>query len=62
MSAGGSNQLLTPDEVAELLAVSKRTLMGSYRKWGLPSVKVGKHVRFRSRAVDQWVDDQSDDM
>ncbi|WP_340376573.1 helix-turn-helix domain-containing protein [Streptomyces sp. SS7] len=62
MSAGGSNQLLTPDEVAELLAVSKRTLMGSYRRWGLPAVKVGKHVRFRTRAVEQWVDAQSDGM
>ncbi len=53
---GGSNVLLTPDEAANALGVSKRTLMDSYRRWGIPVVRVGKHIRFRTRALEQWID------
>jgi excisionase family DNA binding protein len=30
--------------------------MDSYRRWGLPSVRVGKHVRFRERTLEQWIE------
>ncbi|MEU6389995.1 helix-turn-helix domain-containing protein [Streptomyces sp. NPDC046939] len=57
---GGSNVLLTPAQAAEVLGVSKRTLMDSYRRWGIPIVRVGKHVRFRTRALEQWIDANSE--
>jgi excisionase family DNA binding protein len=59
MSAGGSNILLTPDEAAEYLNISKRTLMDSYRRWGMRHVRVGRHIRFRVRDVEAWVDNQT---
>ncbi|MGN7135840.1 excisionase family DNA-binding protein [Streptomyces pseudogriseolus] len=47
---------MNPDQAAEFLAVSKRTLMDSYKRWGVPHIKVGKHVRFPTDAVAKWVD------
>lgn len=58
---GGSNVLLTPDQAAEVLGVSRRTLLDSYRRWGIPVVRVGKHVRFRTRHLDKWVDDHTEE-
>lgn len=59
MSAGGSNVLLTPKETAEYLSVPLRTLMDSYQRWGMRHVRVGKHVRFRMRDVETWIDSQT---
>jgi excisionase family DNA binding protein len=39
-----------------VLGISKRTLMDSYRRWEIPCVRVGKHVRFRTRALEHWID------
>ncbi|MEU2794125.1 helix-turn-helix domain-containing protein [Streptomyces sp. NPDC007100] len=47
---------MTPAEAAAELSVSKRVLMDSYRRWGIPYLKVGKHVRFRIRDLHNWVD------
>ncbi|MEN8656258.1 helix-turn-helix domain-containing protein [Streptomyces sp. 21So2-11] len=47
---------MTPDQVADVLGVTKRSLMDSYRRWGIPFVRVGKHIRFRTRDLDTWVD------
>lgn len=59
MAAGGSNVLMTPDQTADVLAISKRTLLDSYQRWGLRHVRVGKHVRFRTRDVETWIDSQT---
>lgn len=59
MSAGGSNALLTPEQAAEVLAVTKRTLQDSYQRWGIRHVRVGKHVRFRVRDLEIWIDSQT---
>jgi excisionase family DNA binding protein len=50
--------LMSPDQAAEFLSVPKRSLMDSYKRWGLPYVKVGKHVRFPTDGLQQWVDDR----
>ncbi|MER6013016.1 helix-turn-helix domain-containing protein [Streptomyces bluensis] len=47
---------MTPDEAAAELGVTKRVLMDSYRRWGIPYLKVGKHVRFRTRDLCNWVE------
>ncbi|MFJ5027611.1 helix-turn-helix domain-containing protein [Streptomyces sp. NPDC088560] len=49
---------MTPDEAAAELGVTKRALMDSYRRWGIPFLKVGKHVRFRTRDLYNWVEER----
>lgn len=53
--------LLTPDEVAELL----RTSPGTLRYWrhvgiGPPSFKLGRRVKYRRADLEAWVDAQHD--
>ena len=43
----GSDEVLTPDEAAELLKVSKKTVLRHARAGELPAVKVGRAWRFR---------------
>lgn len=53
---GGSNLLTTPGEAATESGVTKRVLMDSYRRWGIPYLKFGKHVRCRTRDLHNWVE------
>ncbi|MNF93936.1 Helix-turn-helix domain protein [compost metagenome] len=52
--------LLTPEQVAAALALSKRTLAAwrSSRRNPLPYVKVGSRVRYRRQDVDAWLQNQ----
>jgi excisionase family DNA binding protein len=59
MAAGGSNRMLTVKDVAEILAVSPDTVYDEWRRWGLKGYRVGKHLRFREREVDQWIEKQA---
>lgn len=49
--------LMSPDQAAEFLSIPKRSLMDRYKSWGLPYVKIGKHIRFPTEALTKWVDD-----
>ncbi len=42
-----SDEVLTPDEAAELLKVSKKTVLRRARLGELPAAKVGRAWRFR---------------
>jgi excisionase family DNA binding protein len=55
---GGSNRLLTVDEVADYLGVPKKTVYACWQDWGLKAYKVGRHLRFRQRHVEDWLDRQ----
>lgn len=55
-SVGGSNRLLTPQETADLLSISKDTLYRNWRRWGLKAIPVGQQLRFRERVVLAWID------
>lgn len=57
MSAGGSNRLLTPGEVAAWLKVSEVTVKNKYRAWGLKPQKVGRLLRFRERDVAAYLEE-----
>ena len=47
-------QLMTPDEVAEVLRVSKETVLRWARSGKLPSLPLaGRIIRFRQEDVDQ---------
>lgn len=54
---GGSNRLLTVEEVAAWLRVSEHTLRNNYRSWGLKPQKVGRLLRFRERDVTHYLDE-----
>jgi excisionase family DNA binding protein len=54
-------QLMTEDEVAEYLRVTKRTV----RAWrlestGPPWLRVGRFIRYRRGDVDGWLERQRD--
>lgn len=55
MPRGGSNEFLTPDELADYLRIERRTLMRSYKGWGLKAHTLGRKIRFRVRDVDHWL-------
>ncbi|GAA1022851.1 hypothetical protein Aple_086510 [Acrocarpospora pleiomorpha] len=57
-SLGGSNRLLSVGEVADYLGVPKKTLYQCWRSWGLHAYKVGRHLKFRQRQVEDWLKDQ----
>ena len=48
--------VLTIDELAEYLKVSKSTLYKLAQEGRIPSQKVGKHWRFRKDAIDRWLE------
>jgi excisionase family DNA binding protein len=52
------NRLLTPPELGELLGIPTATLyQWRHRGEGPPSLKLGKHLRYRRADVDSWLDD-----
>ena len=53
--AGGSNRLLSVDELAAYLGVPKKTVYGCWRQWGLQGYRVGRYLRFRERHVEEWL-------
>jgi excisionase family DNA binding protein len=56
-----SNQLLTVDQLAELLQVPQQTLYGwRTRGEGPPGLKIGRHVRYRRDDVARWLDSLED--
>ena len=56
MTRGGSNRLLTVEEVAAWLKVSESTVRNKYRAWGIKPQKVGRLLRFRERDIDNDLD------
>lgn len=52
---GGSNRLLSLEEVAERLSVPVRVVADNRRRWGLRSYKVSKFVRIRERDLENWI-------
>jgi excisionase family DNA binding protein len=52
---GGSNRLLSVDELAAYLGVPKKTVYGCWRHWGLRGYRVGRYLRFRERHVEEWL-------
>lgn len=57
-----SDPLLTVAQLAALLQVPPQTLYGwRTRGEGPPGLKVGRHVRYRQRDVEKWLDTRSQD-
>ena len=52
-------QLLNAAQVAEMLQVPIATLYAwRYRGFGPKAIKVGRHLRWRRRDLDAWLDEQ----
>lgn len=53
--------VLTIDELAEYLKLSKSTLYKLAQEGKVPGQKVGRHWRFRKQTIDQWLDEHRTD-
>ena len=51
--------LLSAQELAEFLHVPIATIYAwRYRRQGPPGLRVGRHLRYRSRDIEQWISRQ----
>jgi len=48
--------LLTPQEIAEVLGVSKSTIYQWTHQEYIPHVKLGRFVRFRKSQIEIWLE------
>lgn len=56
-TAAVDDRLLSPQQLAELCGVPLGTVyQWNTRRVGPRSIRVGKHVRYRRRDVDAWLD------
>jgi excisionase family DNA binding protein len=51
-------RLLTPDDVAVLLGVSRLLVIRQSRTGKIPSVRVGKVYRYRASTIQTWLAQQ----
>jgi len=49
------DDLLTADEVARLLGVTPERVHSRSRQHRIPTVRLGRYVRYRRRAILEWV-------
>jgi excisionase family DNA binding protein len=47
--------LVTADQVAAELGVSKDWIYAEVRAGRIPHVRLGRNVRFRADSIDQWI-------
>ena len=55
------SRLLTPEQLAEHLGVTKNWIYARSREWvnsngrrGIPTVQLGRYYRYRQDAIDRW--------
>jgi excisionase family DNA binding protein len=51
-------KLLTPEDVAALLGVSRLFVIRQSRAGKIPSIKLGKAYRYRATAINAWLGEQ----
>jgi excisionase family DNA binding protein len=51
-------QLLTPDDVAALLGITRPLVIKKAAQGKLPGIKLGKAWRFRPSTIDAWLAEQ----
>lgn len=51
------NRLMNQKQVAEILGMSEAWLeMSRFKKTGIPYIKIGRSVRYRTSDVNQWLE------
>lgn len=53
--ASGPAEVMSIDELAEYLQISRSTLYKLAQEGGLPGQKVGRRWRFHKGAIDDWL-------
>lgn len=55
------SHLLSTAELSSYLSIPVQSLY-RWRQigYGPPAIRVGKHLRYRSDSVEQWIEDQAD--
>ena len=48
--------MLSPEQLATLLAVSTKTVYRSWRDWGLTGYRIGRALRFQRKEVTKWIE------
>lgn len=56
MSVPISKMLLTPEEAAKSLSISPRSLWGLMKSGEIPSVKIGRSVRYPVADLERWIE------
>ena len=51
-------KLLTPDEVAEMLRLARKTVIVMARDGKIPCVRIGRLVRFDPAEIERWLRQQ----
>jgi excisionase family DNA binding protein len=51
----GRDQLLTADDVAELMRVTRAWVYAETRRNALPHLCLGRYVRYRRSAIEAWM-------
>ena len=51
--------VLTIEDLSGYLKISKSTLYKLVREGVIPCQKIGRHWRFRKKAIDRWLEDSS---
>jgi excisionase family DNA binding protein len=54
-TSAGEDRLLTAEEVAGLLQVTKGWVYEQTRRDSMPHIRLGRYVRFRRSAVERWI-------
>jgi len=56
-----TKKFISPDDLADLLGISVRTIYSwRSRNLGPRGVRVGKHLRFDWGEVERWIESQTD--
>lgn len=55
--ADNPDEVLTINELSVYLKIPKSTLYKLVREGKVPCQKVGRHWRFRKRAIDRWLEE-----
>jgi excisionase family DNA binding protein len=56
MNSSGELELLTPDQLCELLQVKKSWLYDQVERGGFPCLRLGKQLRFRRADVIRYLE------
>ena len=53
-----TKELLTPDEVAAMLRIARKTVITMAREMRIPCIRIGRFVRFDHGEIQRWIDRQ----
>jgi excisionase family DNA binding protein len=57
--ASSIQPLLTPEEVARLLSLTRLQVIRQSRAGRIPAVRIGKVWRYRPESIRAWLDEQT---